>query len=126
MYYGRPIPERRTAASDFCTAACEKALYYDEANFNGLRRSAVGYHERRCWVCGKAGLSRVNVHHVFGRSIPDLDIYVVLCQGCHMLVFQLCKRLFLTDPKRIADLIALARNEKLLPNARVRVTIEEM
>lgn len=126
FYCGQPVPPKRAKSSDFCTAKCEKDAQYDEDNFNGLRRSAVGFHERKCWICGKAGLGRINVHHVFGRTIPGADIYVVLCQGCHMLVFQLSKRLLLTDPKKVADLIALARHEKLLPNAKVKVTYEEI
>lgn len=125
FYCGEEVPDRRKDKSNFCSAQCEKDGHYDEENFNGLRRSAVGFHERKCWVCGKVGLSRINVHHVFGRTIPDMDVYVVLCQGCHMLVYQMSKRLFLTDPEKLADLITLARNEKLLSHAKVTVTIEE-
>lgn len=137
FYCLEPILPKRAEASSFCSAKCEKEAYYDEANFNGLRRSAVGFHERKCWVCGKPGLGRINVHHVFGRNIPgfdaagnpetfDIDIYVVLCQGCHQLVYQLSKRLLLEDPKKVACLIALARHEKLLPNAKITVLVKEV
>ena len=118
------MPDKRAKVSEFCTAKCEREALYDADNFGSMRRAAVGFNERRCWICKKVGLGRINVHHVYGRELKDLDIYVVLCQGCHMLVYQLCKRLLLDDPKKVADLISLARHEKMLPNAKVTVVIE--
>lgn len=131
-YCGDPITPTRAAKSDYCTAKCGKDMEYDEANFNGLRRAAVGFHERTCWICGKSKLKTINVHHVFGRNIPttkgpiDVDIFVVLCRGCHELVYRLSQRTFIDDPNKLEDLITLARCEHLLYNARTRVIVEEI
>lgn len=130
-YCGVSLKPKRAAKYDFCTAKCERDFYYDEANYNGLRRSAVGFHERVCWICGRTP-KIINVHHTFGRNVPtakgpiDIDIYVVLCRGCHELVYRLSRRTFITDANRMADLITLARCERLLHNARTKVLIEDV
>lgn len=101
-------------------------MHRDTEYFDGMRRTAIGFDERECWVCGKAG-GKIQVHHVIGQACDKTEpLLVVLCPGCHHLVTNLSRRLFLDNPGKVADLLTLARFAKGLPNARTIVTYEEV
>ncbi len=119
--------ELKPKAKTYCSAKCGQAAERDEQYFDGMRRTAVGFDEKECWICHKKGLKSCHCHHVIGRKNDPLDpLLVALCPGCHTLVTKLAVRLFLSDPKALADLITLARFAQLLPNVRTVVTFEEV
>lgn len=66
----------------------------------------------------------MHTHHVFGRGTSD-DPLVVLCPGCHGLVSDLARRLFLNDPKKVAHIITLARAQAHLTDARICIQYKE-
>lgn len=138
VYCGKSLTKKRALTSEFCTKKCENQFGYDAKNFNGDRRTAIGYNVRKCWICGRMNLPKINVHHVYGRKTllyadpepnvvyRDVDLFVVLCPGCHHLVYVLSRRVFLEDANKLADLITLARCERLMPNAKTTVRIVEV
>jgi len=78
---------------------------------------------KRCWVCNKAKKKYFQSHHVLGQGqpgSPEVDV----CRGCHYLVTLLGRVKLLADPKKVANLLALARAGQGLPDARVIVTYE--
>lgn len=119
------MPHRRS--SEYCSPKCARTAKSDLEYFDGCRKTAVGLEERICWTCRKEKLSRFHVHHIIKKSqLPKKPLLVVLCPGCHSLVTALGNRLFLSDAKKVADLITLARFSQCLPNVRTIVTYEEV
>ena len=110
-------------AQVYCSAKCNHAAESDQKYFGGLRSTAVGFKERKCWVCGKIGVRRMNVHHVVGRQNSHQPL-VALCAGCHQLVTYLGNRVFLEDAHKVADLITLARFQKGLEDKRTILNYE--
>jgi len=79
-----------------------------------------------CWICGKHTRSWQN-HHITKQRLvdkPDDLPQLKLCAGCHYIVYLLAKRVFLSDAKKVADLITLARFDAGLPDARTIVQYE--
>lgn len=90
-----------------------------------MRRTAVGFHDNRCWVCGKIAKG-MNAHHVIGaRDDTTEPLLVMLCRGCHQLVTILGRRVFLDDPHKVADLLTLARFARQLPDAKTVLRYEQ-
>lgn len=106
-----------TRQSNYCSDNCRNMARHDIEYFGGLRTTAVGFKERQCWVCGKIGLKRINVHHVMGKANSHVPL-VVLCPGCHQLITRLSHRLMLEDAHKVADLITLCRFEAGLEDAK--------
>ncbi len=115
----------RTRQQACCSDLCRMRQRTDTRYFGGLRKTAVGFDTRTCWICGKAGLDRPHVHHVVGRENAQEPL-VVLCAGCHALVSKLGKRNFLDNAEMVEDLLTLARFVKGLPNVRTIVKFEEV
>ncbi len=126
LYCGEPF-KPRTASQLYCRPKCKLAARNDDTFFDGMRRTAIGFDERQCWACQKIKLKSFHVHHVVGKANDPKDpLLVVLCPGCHNLVTKLSGRLFLEDPRKVADIITLARFEKGLPNVKTTVIYEEV
>lgn len=123
MYCGKLFLPKR-ANQTCCSVKCQRTRLHDLKYFGGLRRTAIGYEERKCWICGKLDLRRMHIHHMIGRKNADLPL-IVLCPGCHKLVTELGKRKFLYEEHKVADLITLARFEGTLPDARTVVIYEK-
>lgn len=80
---------------------------------------------KTCWLCGKRGRKYYAEHHVFTtEEEPDLKLW--LHRGCHWLVNLLSRFRLIDDPKKVADLIALARAQAKLDNKRIVVKFEEV
>ena len=126
-YCGGPIEGYYRANKKYCTEKCRTEARNDNYYHGGLRRTAVGFDEGTCWVCQKTKLKSrgKQVHHVVGKDNAPEPL-VVLCRGCHTLVSDLGRRLFLEDPEKLEDLITLARFAKGLPNVRTIVKFEEV
>ena len=126
-YCQKPLGSEYRPTKRFCSDKCRKEARLDRDNFEGKRRTAVGYEEGVCWVCGKTGLNgrKKHVHHVVGRDNAPEPL-VVLCTGCHALVTELGRRVFLEDVEKVEDMITLARFSKGLPNVRTIVKFEEV
>jgi hypothetical protein len=130
-YASRPCVEcgekfrPRRFGQECCSDLCRVRHRLDLRYFKGHRHSAIGFDEKKCWVCGKTGLKKPHVHHVVGKENSDEPL-VVLCYGCHALVGKLGQRNFLDDPEMVEDLLTLARFVKGLPNARTIVKFEEV
>lgn len=80
---------------------------------------------KTCWLCGKRGRKYYADHHVVTKE-EDPDLTVPLHRGCHWLVNLLSRFKLIRDPKKVADLIMLARAQAKLPNARIVVRFEEV
>ena len=115
----------KSAKRMYCSAACRRSADADFERFDGMRRTAVGFDDKQCWICRKDNVS-VQAHHVIGFRDDSHDpLLVVLCRGCHQLVTSLGRRVFLDDPGKVADLLTLARFAKQLPDAKTVVRYEE-
>ena len=118
--------KRKSKNSVFCGSKCQATAKKDEEYFNGMRRTAIGFDKRECWICQKSNLKVINVHHIIKRNEYDDPLLVVLCRGCHSLVTRLGNRTFLDDSHKVADMLTLARFSRLLPNAKTIVRYEEI
>jgi 5-methylcytosine-specific restriction endonuclease McrA len=127
LYCGEEFEGPKNDMQLYCSAACNKQAKRDEEYFDGMRRTAIGFEDRICWVCRKDKLKSFHVHHVIGRrNDPSDPLLVVLCPGCHNLITKLSNRIFLADPHKVADIITLARFDKGLPNVRTVVRFEDV
>jgi len=124
-YCGKTFESRSTHDLAYCSYKCQMSMHSDTEYFDGMRRTAIGFDENACWVCGKIG-AKIQVHHVVGHADDMTEpLLVVLCRGCHHLVTHLGRRIFLDDPGKVADLLTLARFAKQLPDAKTVVRYEE-
>jgi hypothetical protein len=80
---------------------------------------------RVCWLTGKRGSKYYVEHHVMTKEV-DQDLTVWLCRGSHYLVNLLSRYKIIEDPKKMADLIMLARTQAGLENKRIVVRYEEV
>lgn len=126
-YCQKPLGSEYRPTKRFCSDKCRNEARLDRYYHGGLRRTAVGFDDGTCWVCGKTKLKSrgKQVHHVMGKDNSPEPL-VVLCRGCHSLVSDLGQRVFLADPEKVEDLITLARFAKGLPNVRTKVSYEEV
>lgn len=80
---------------------------------------------KTCWLCGRRGRKYYAEHHVVTAE-EDPDLTVTLHRGCHWLVNLLSRFRLIDDPKKLADLVMLARAQAKLPNARIVVRFEKV
>lgn len=104
----------------FCNRLCQTRYNTNIKYFNGLRKTAVGYTTKTCWICSKTNVRRINVHHVMGKRNAEEPL-IALCSGCHTLATMLGNRDMLKDEHKVADLITVARFIKGLPDAKTVV-----
>jgi 5-methylcytosine-specific restriction endonuclease McrA len=110
----------------YCRNKCLKDAERDTEYFDGMRRTAIGFEERKCWICQRDKLKSFHVHHAVSRADDSKDpLLVVLCPGCHTVVTLISHRTMLTDPHKVADLLTLARFAAGLPDAKTIVKYEE-
>jgi hypothetical protein len=80
---------------------------------------------RTDWLTGKRGRKYYVEHHVMTVE-EDKDLTVWLSRGSHFLVTMLSRYKLIEDPKKVADLVMLARTQAGLDNRRIVVKFEEV
>lgn len=86
------------ANQSFCSRKCSEHARTDQAYFGGKRRETIGLGEGTCQLCGAKPKRGLQSHHVVGKqNDPENQWLVALCSGCHSLVTDASRRLFLRE-----------------------------
>jgi 5-methylcytosine-specific restriction endonuclease McrA len=87
-----------SASQIHCSRRCSVHARADEAYFGGKRKDTIGLQEGTCQLCGAKPRRGLQAHHVVGKeNDPENCWLVALCAGCHKLVTDASRRLFLRD-----------------------------
>lgn len=90
------VPNR--GGMEYCDAKCARNARTDQAYFGGKRRETIGLLEGECQLCGAKRSKGLQSHHLIGKeNDPENAHLIALCSGCHNLVTDASRRLFLRE-----------------------------
>lgn len=97
----------------WCSSYCGNAYRKDQDYFGGRRKDTVGLSEAVCQLCRRHVDKGLSSHHIYGKANDVGNAFLLaLCSGCHSVVSELARKIWIGDTDIVAKLIWLANTQR--------------
>lgn len=97
----------------WCSSYCGNAYRKDQDYFGGRRKDTVGLSEAVCQLCRRHVDKGLSSHHIYGKANDVENAFLLaLCSGCHSVVSELARKVWIGDTDIVAKLIWLANTQR--------------
>lgn len=97
----------------WCSSYCGNAYRKDQDYFGGRRKDTVGLSEAVCQLCRRHVGKGLSSHHIYGKANDVENAFLLaLCSGCHSVVSELARKVWIGDTDIVAKLIWLANTQR--------------
>lgn len=97
----------------WCSSYCGNAYRKDQDYFGGRRKDTVGLSEAMCQLCRRHVDKGLSSHHIYGKANDVENAFLLaLCSGCHSVVSELARKIWIGDTDIVAKLIWLANTQR--------------